>query len=311
MPWLMVKKERNDKFPAKYCGVFCLDDAKIKRCTHTHTHSLFLSSSVFISAVCRAVYSCVFHSSRWTKYDDTFYALTRMYAMKKREREREKDLNAKPIFDLKQENRNKNNTNENIKKIYKTKKKKKKRGKKRKKRTAASSKIRGDQCVSIIWTQITRFSVINIFVYDKKRASRSSEPERKDSKQLSFTLAIGQQKKRPSDETTCNTRLCVHWDLFGFPSLSAYAAFSFGFLLYGLFLLCERVSACVYVWLAVYVLLCCVCFFLFIGESTFKYVPGRLNIVGILSCSSVERNIISIYTWTFFLWCLSTFALAP
>lgn len=59
------------------------------------------------------------------------------------------------------------------------------------------------------------------------------------------------------------------------------------------------VNACLHVymcgWLCMFSSVVCV-FFLFIGESTFKYVPGRLNIVGILSCSSVERNIISIYT---------------
>lgn len=125
----MVKKERNDKFPAKYCGVFCLDDAKIKRCTHTHTHSLFLSSSVFISAVCRAVYSCVFHSKPMNKIRRHFLRVD-TYVCDEKAGERERYLNAKPIFDLKQENRNKNNTNENIKKIYKTKKKKKKEEKK-------------------------------------------------------------------------------------------------------------------------------------------------------------------------------------
>lgn len=54
-----------------------------------------------------------------------------MYTMNKRERER--DLNAKPIFDLKQENRNKNNTNENIKKYTKRKRRRKKEEKRGKK----------------------------------------------------------------------------------------------------------------------------------------------------------------------------------
>lgn len=56
--------ERNDKFPTKY----------------------------FVSAECTLswMFACVFDAKR-TKYDDTFYALTRMYATQKREKKNEKE----------------------------------------------------------------------------------------------------------------------------------------------------------------------------------------------------------------------------
>lgn len=114
------------------------------------------------------------------------------------------------------------------------------------------------------------FSVINIFVYDKKRASRSSEPNDSRSKwpqTRRATTLFSSLRSAP------HLGVCFFW-------------FSF--------IICVR---------CVFSFSCCVVasYFFFLHRRIYlKYVYlERLNIVGILSCSSVKRNIISIYTYTF------------
>lgn len=156
--------------------------------------------------------------------------------------------------------------------------------------SSSSSRRRSkDQCISIIWTQITRFSVINIFVYDKKRASRSSE-------QLEIRAINRAERDKDSEKdhetTKMKTKTC---SLF-----SSVLCTSFSVLLHYLrtlffvgFLLCSSSSSSSF-----HRVLFCVFFFVrFVIHRRIylKYVLGRAKYRWNFVLFLVNGNIISIH----------------